>query len=99
MDNALKVILEKLDQIEKRIKKLEGIQEKPTGKAHLIEGEREKKEKDPLFDKAWQIILQTETDLSARDLAQKLNIDIKRAEIIMDQLQEAGLGMVYEKEV
>ncbi len=97
MDNALKIILEKLDQIEKRIKKLEGSEEQSAKKVSLIESQ--KKEKDSLFEKAWQIILQTEGDLSSNDLAKKLNIDLRRAEAIMDQLQEAGLGMVYEKEL
>ncbi len=97
MDNALKVILEKLDQIEKRIKKLEGSKEEISETASLTQ--LLKKERDPLFEKAWQVVLQTEGDLSLSELAKKLNIDEKRAEAIMDQLQEVGLGMVYEKEV
>lgn len=97
MDNNLKIILEKLDQIEKRIKRLEGSEEKLTEKISLPK--MQKKERDSFFEKAWQVILQSERDLSSSELAKRLNVDLKRAEAIMDQLQEAGLGMVYEKEV
>lgn len=97
MNNDLKIILEKLDQIEKRIKKLEGSEEELPEKNSPAK--LQTKERDPYFERAWQIILQSESDLSSSELAKRLNVDLTRAEAIMDQLQEAGLGMVYEKEV
>ena len=97
MSDALKTVLQKLETIENRLKQLEGKIE--GGSIDLDEEGIEKKEYDPLFNRAWEIILNQESDVSASFLAKQLNIDVERAEVIMDQLAEAGFGVCYTKEV
>lgn len=94
MSDSINLILKKLDAIEERLKKLE-IGEKSNIKVDSTQEEK----RDPLFNRAWEIILKETNDVSSTFLAKQLNIDIKRAEAIMDQLEEAGFGICYTKEV
>lgn len=93
MDNAIKIILKKLDDIENRIKTLESREKATEEKPELPKIER-----DPLFSKAVEIMDKYD-ELSAPDLAKELKIDVKRAEVIMDQMEASGLGTCYTKEV
>lgn len=98
MDKAVRIILKKLEEIEARIIRLE----KKEKEEKISEGELgkdEEKQRDPLFNKAWEIIVNEPDDVSVVDLAKKLNISQERASKIMDQLAEAGFGVCYTKEV
>lgn len=94
MASAVDIILKKLDQIEERLKKLE------TKNISFDENSANapKIERDPLFPKALSIIDKYE-EISASQLAKELGVDVKRAEKIMDELEEAGIGACYTKEV
>lgn len=83
MDDALKQILKKLDNIEDRVRKMEGNTSKP--------GERQR---DSLFEKATHVILNYD-EVSTSKLQKLLGIDVKRAEHILDQLEKAGYGQCY----
>ncbi len=91
MDDSVKVILKKLDDIDSRLKNLEG----PTPSTNI---EPTKKiERDPLFHKAIEEMDKID-EISSKQLSEALKIDIKRAEAIMDQLEAAGLGTCYMKD-
>lgn len=92
MNNSIKIILKKLDDIENRIKALE-VKEKQQNLTNITKNQR-----DPLFSKAVEIIDQYE-EISAQKLAEELKIEVSRAEVIMDQMEETGLGACYFKEV
>lgn len=83
MDDAAKIILKKLEEIDGRLKKIEG-DEKPV--------KQEKKDlRDPLFAKATQVI-QKYDEVTTTQMQKLLVVDQVRAEKILDQLEEAGLG-------
>jgi len=99
MNDSINLILKKLDEIEKRIIRLEG---KEVGKEEIskeVKGSNVSIKRDPLFNQAWEIIVNEQDDVSVSYLAQKLNISQERASLIMDQLAEAGFGVCYTKEV
>ncbi len=87
-NNTINLILKKLDNIEKRLSYLES----PN------ENQIEKKDRDPLFSKALEVIDRYD-EISAQQLAKELKVDIKRAEKIMDDLENAGIGICYIKDV
>lgn len=91
MDESVKVILKKLDEIDSRLKSIEGV--KPVSEAKEVKIER-----DPLFGKALEM-MEKQDEMSSKQLSETLKIDVKRAELIMDQLESAGLGTCYRKEV
>lgn len=91
MNNSLTLILKKLDEIDNRLSRLEGL--RTTGP--VVQG---KKDRDPLFSKALEVIDKYD-EISSKMLADALKIDVKRAETIMDQLEAAGIGTCYTKEV
>lgn len=94
MDDSVKMILKKLDDIDTRIKSLE----RPASDTlRVSEAKTVKIERDPLFPKALEI-MDKHDELSAKMLAEALKIDVKRAETIMDQMEAAGLGTCYTKE-
>jgi DNA-binding MarR family transcriptional regulator len=86
-NNVLQLILKKLEEIDERVKKIEGGTIK-------IEKKEEEEEKDPLFFKALKIVEKRE-ETPASFLAKELGIDQKRAEKILDQLAYAGYGETY----
>ena len=88
------MILKKLDDIDSRIKNLE----KPGSTSQVGEVKKEKVQRDPLFPKALEV-MDKHDELSAKMLAEALKIEVKRAEDIMDQMEAAGLGTCYTKEV
>jgi len=90
MDDAVKVILKKLEEIDSRLKNLESPSQASPNVATKFE-------KDPLFSKAVEVMDKYE-EISSKQLAEALKIDIKRAEKIMDQMEAAGLGTCYTKE-
>lgn len=91
MDDAVKIILKKLDDIDGRLKSLEG----PTSTAPVKEAKRI--ERDPFFPKALEL-MDKQDEMSSKQLSDALKIDLKRAEAILDQLEAAGLGTCYMKE-
>ncbi len=95
MDDSIKIILKKLDDIDARLKNLES--QNITDSVNQDLG-NQKASRDPLFSKALEIIDKVD-EISAKELSDALKIDIKRAETIMDQLEEAGIGICYMKEV
>ena len=97
MDDSVKVILKKLDDIDARLKSLERPIHTDSVKDVLMEQDK-KVVRDPLFAKAMEVINQAE-ETSSKQLSDSLKIDVKRAETIMDQLEAAGLGTCYTKEV
>jgi len=92
MDDSVKVILKKLDEIDTRLKSIEEV------KGPLPEVKETKVERDPLFGKALEMMDKTD-ELSSKQLQEVLKIDQKRADTILDQLEAAGLGTCYMKEV
>jgi len=92
MDDSVKMILKKLDDIDSRIKNLE----KPNSTGAVDTAK--KVERDPLFSKAVEAMDKLD-EISSKQLSEALKIDLKRAEVIMDQLEAAGLGTCYTKEV
>jgi len=89
MDDSVKVILKKLDDIDSRLKSIEGVKT-PVKETKV--------ERDPLFSKALEIMDKYD-EMSSRQLQEVLKIDTKRADSILDQLETAGLGTCYMKEV
>ena len=92
MDESVKMILKKLDDIDARIKSLES----PASTSGVTEVP--KVERDPLFPKALEVMDKYD-EISSKQLADALKIDVKRAETIMDQMETAGIGTCYTKEV
>lgn len=92
MDDSVKVILKKLDEIDNRLKSIEG------GKSPVSEAKTAKIERDPLFSKALEMMDRFD-EMSSRQLQETLKVDQKRADAILDQLETAGLGTCYMKEV
>lgn len=92
MDDSVKVILKKLDEIDSRLKSIEG------GKSPVSEAKETKIGRDPLFGKALEMMDKFD-EMSSRQLQEVLKIDTKRADSILDQLETAGLGTCYMKEV
>ena len=91
MDDSVKMILKKLDDIDGRLRSLE----KPSTTGPVVQ--EKKVERDPLFSKALEIMDKYD-ELSSKMIADGLKIDVKRAELIMDQMEAAGLGTCYMKE-
>ena len=96
MDDSVKVILKKLDDIDSRLKSIEGVKTLPT--LRVSEPKEIKVERDPLFSKALEM-MDKYNEMSSRQLQEVLKIDIKRADSILDQLESAGLGTCYMKDV
>jgi len=84
-NNALQLILKKLEEIDERVKKIE---------SGSIKVETKEEAKDHLFSQALKIVEKRE-ETPAAVLAKELNIDQKRAEKILDQLAKAGYGETY----
>lgn len=91
MDESVKVILKKLDEIDGRLRSIEGV--RPVSEVKEVKIER-----DPLFSKALEMMDKFD-EMSSKQLAEALKIDQKRADGILDQLETAGLGTCYMKEV
>lgn len=96
MDDSVKVILKKLDDIDSRLKSIEGVKTPST--LRISEAKETKVEHDPLFSKALEMMDKYD-EMSSRQLQEVLKIDTKRADNILDQLETAGLGTCYMKEV
>jgi len=94
MDESVKVILKKLDDIDNRLKSLET---PGSDTLKVTETKGTKVERDPLFSKALEVMDKFD-ELSSKQLSDALKIDVKRAEIIMDQLEAAGFGTCYMKD-
>ena len=96
MDDSVKVILKKLDDIDSRLKSIEGVKTPPT--LRVSEAKETKVERDPLFGKALEIMDKYD-EMSSKQLQETLKIDQKKADSILDQLETAGFGTCYMKEV
>lgn len=96
MDDSVKVILKKLDDIDSRLKSIEGVKTPST--LRVSEAKETKVERDPLFSKALEMMNKYD-EMSSRQLQETLRIDQKRADSILDQLETAGLGTCYMKDV
>ena len=92
MDDSVKVILKKLDEIDSRLKSIEGVKIPST-----LRVSEAKIERDPLFSKALEMMDKFD-EMSSRQLQETLKVDQKRADAILDQLESAGLGTCYMKE-
>jgi DNA segregation ATPase FtsK/SpoIIIE-like protein len=90
MEDSVKVILKKLDEIDSRLKSIEG-------GGQVTDAKEAKIERDPLFGKALEMMDKFD-ELSSKQLSEALKIDAKRADTILDQLESAGLGTCYMKE-
>lgn len=97
MDDSMKVIIKKLDEIDSRLRSIEGgkvtvsaVQPAPVKEAKI--------ERDALFGKALEIMDKFD-ELSSKQIQEALKIDQKRADLILDQMEAAGLGTCYMKEV
>lgn len=95
MDDSVKVILKKLDDIDSRLRSIEGIKTPST--LRVSEAKETKVERDLLFGKALEIMDKYD-EMSSRQLQEALRIDQKRADSILDQLETAGFGTCYMKE-
>jgi len=96
MDDSVKVILKKLGEIDSRLKSIEGI--KTPSALRVSEAKEAKIERDSLFGKALEMMDKFD-EMSSKQLSETLKIDQKRADVILDQLESAGLGTCYMKEV
>lgn len=94
MDESVKVILKKLDDIDSRLKNLET---PASDTLRVSEAKTVKIERDPLFSKALEAMDKYD-EMSSKQLSETLKIDVKRAETIMDQLETAGIGTCYMKD-
>ncbi|HEX7542714.1 MAG TPA: hypothetical protein VF385_01375 [Patescibacteria group bacterium] len=95
MDESVKVILKKLDDIDSRLKSIEGGK---TSAVPTLRVSEAKIERDPLFGKALEMMDKFD-EMSSPQLQEALKVDQKRADTILDQLETAGLGTCYMKEV
>lgn len=98
MDESVKVILKKLDEIDSRLKSIEGVKVATVTTQRVSEAKDAKTERDPLFSKALEMMDKFD-EMSSKQLVDTLKIDQKRADTILDQLETAGLGTCYMKEV
>ena len=98
MDESVKVILKKLDDIDSRLKSIEGVKVTASPTLRVSEAKESKIERDPLFSKALEVMDKYD-EMSSRQLQEVLKIDQKRADTILDQLETAGFGTCYMKEV
>ncbi|VVA44221.1 conserved hypothetical protein [Candidatus Roizmanbacteria bacterium] len=98
MDDSVKVILKKLDEIDNRLRSIEGVKVTAVTTQRVSEAKEAKIERDPLFSKALEMMDKFD-EMSSKQLVEALKIDTKRAETILDQLEIAGLGTCYMKEV
>ncbi len=97
MDDSVKVILKKLDEIDNRLKSIEGGKASSVPTPRVYEAKEVKIERDPLFGKALEM-MERQDEMSSPQLQESLKIDQKRADSILDQLESAGLGTCYMKE-
>ena len=98
MDDAAKIILKKLEEIDHRLKTIES--EKKTGSAasqKTVSPQVNKDLRDPLFNRAVQVVERYD-ELPATLLQKLLSVDMSRAEKILDQLEQAGLGQCVWEE-
>jgi len=95
MDDSVKVILKKLDEIDNRLRSIEGV--KTPSALRISEAKETKIERDPLFSKALEMMDKFD-EMSSIQLQEVLKIDQKRADVILDQLETAGMGTCYMKE-
>ncbi len=98
MDDSVKVILKKLDEIDSRLKSIEGVKTATVTTQRVSEAKEAKIERDPLFGKALEMMDKFD-EMSSKQLMEALKIDQKRADSILDQLETAGLGTCYMKEM
>ncbi|MEK7597722.1 MAG: hypothetical protein AAB441_03715 [Patescibacteria group bacterium] len=98
MDDSVKIILKKLDEIDSRLKSIEGVKVATVTTQRVSEAKEAKIERDPLFSKALEMMDKFD-EMSSKQLVEALKIDQKRADTILDQLETAGLGTCYMKEV
>jgi len=98
MEDSVKVILKKLDEIDSRLKSIEGVKVASVTTQRVSEAKEAKIERDPFFSKALEMMDKFD-EMSSIQLQENLKIDQKRADSILDQLETAGLGTCYMKEV
>ncbi|MFA6016853.1 MAG: hypothetical protein WC744_02095 [Patescibacteria group bacterium] len=98
MEDSVKVILKKLDEIDSRLKSIEGVKVATVTTQRVEAAKDAKTERDPLFSKALEMMDKFD-EMSSKQLVEALKIDQKRADAILDQLETAGLGTCYMKEV
>lgn len=101
MEDPLKLILKKLDEIENRLKRLEtskNIASSVQIQTAPDQTEPPVSQHDPFFAKAVEI-LEKYDEISSATLQQTLKIDKARAEKLLDELEAAGYGTCYWKEV
>jgi len=94
MDESVKIILKKLDDIDSRLKNLET----PRTVVATTAMQAKKIERDPLFHKAVEEMDKVD-EISVKQLSTALKIEEKRASLIMDQMEASGLGTCYTKEI
>lgn len=90
MDNSANIILQKLEEIDGRLRKIEGgtvVQPKPP----QMQNQPKKPLQDPLFQKTVSLVGKYD-EVPAPLLQRLLSVDLPRAEQILDQLEAAGLG-------
>jgi DNA segregation ATPase FtsK/SpoIIIE-like protein len=97
MDESVKVILKKLDDIDSRLRSIEGVKTSTIVTQKVSEAKEAKIERDPLFGKALEMMDKFD-EMSSIQLQEALKVDQKRANTILDQLETAGLGTCYMKE-
>ncbi len=91
MEEILKSILKKLDTIEGRLTAVESQEPIITAKKKV---EVKQPIRNLLFDKAVKII-QDYDEVPTTLMQQKLGVDFKKAEQILEQLASAGYGETY----
>ena len=98
MDDSVKVILKKLNDIDSRLKSIEGVKTSTGAVQGMFEAKKSKIERDPLFSKALEMMDKFD-EMSSKQLQEALKVDQKRADTILGQLESAGLGTCYMKDV
>lgn len=98
MEDSVKVILKKLDEIDSRLKSIEGVKTAAVTTQRVTDAKEAKIERDSLFGKALEMMDKFD-ELSSKQLSEALKIDAKRSDTILDQLESAGLGTCYMKDI
>lgn len=89
MEDSLKIILQKLNEIDTRLKKIE-VEPLSSGKP-ATPNQKKQPDQSFLFTKAVEIAKKYD-EITAVQMQKMLGVDLPQAEKIFDQLAAAGLG-------
>ena len=89
MEDSLKIILQKLVEIDSRLKKIEV--EPSSGGKSVATNQKKQPDQSFLFTKAIEMAKKYD-EITAVQMQKMLGVDLPQAEKMLDQLAAAGLG-------